>query len=53
MSEMISKSFQKCGISNAGDGNDDDILWEDPTDDTSDTDTADINNYLMSDEKAV
>ena len=27
--EMVSQSFKKCGISNAIDGSEDDILWED------------------------
>ena len=26
---MVSQSFKKCGISNAIDGSEDDILWED------------------------
>ena len=26
---MVSRSFKKCGISNAIDGSEDDILWED------------------------
>ena len=42
MLKMISKSFWKCDIFNAMDGTDNDILWEDQTDDTCDTDATDI-----------
>ncbi len=36
-SDIISKSFKKTGISNALDGSEDDILWNDG--DSSDTDS--------------
>lgn len=40
-SDMVEKSFKKCCISNALDGSEDDLLWEDSSneDDVSDTDS--------------
>ena len=51
--EMIGKSFQKCGISYAMDATDNDMLWEDRTDDAFDTNTTDMYNDVMTHEQAV
>ena len=45
--KMISKSLRKCCIFNAMDGTDNDILWEDQTENKFDTDTADVYSVVM------
>jgi hypothetical protein len=42
--------FMKCCISNALDGSEDDILWEDDGEDKDDSDWVTDNNLVMSDD---
>jgi len=44
------RSFKKCCISNALDGSEDDILWEDDGEDKDDSDWVTDNDSLMSDD---
>lgn len=39
--EMVSHSFKKCGISNAADGTEDDILWDDEEEETVEVESND------------
>jgi len=49
--ESISvRSFKKCCISNALDGSEDDILWEDDDEDKDDSDCVTDNDSVMSDD---
>ena len=47
---IIVRSFKKCCISNALDGSEDDILWEDDGEDKDDTDWVMDNDSVMSDD---
>ena len=47
---IIVRSFKKCCISNALDGSEDDILWEDDVEDKDDSDWVTDNNSIMSDD---
>jgi hypothetical protein len=47
---IIVRSFKKCCISNALDGSDDDILWEDDGEDKDDSDWVMDNDSVMSDD---
>jgi hypothetical protein len=47
---IIVRSFKKCCISNALDGSEDDILWEDVGEDKVDSDWVTDNNSVMSDD---
>ena len=47
---IIARSFKKCSISNALDGSEDDILWEDDGEDKDDSDWVTDNESVMSDE---
>ena len=47
---IIVRSFKKCCISNALDGSEDDIRWEDDGEDKDDSDCLTDNNSVMSDE---
>ena len=47
---IIVRSFKKCCISNALDGSEDDILWEDDGEDKDDSDWATDNDSVMSDD---
>ena len=46
---IIFRSFKKCCISNALDGSEDDILWEDDGEDKDDSDWVMDNDSVMSD----
>ena len=46
---IIVRSFKKCCISNALDGPEDDILWEDGGEDIDDSDWVTDNDSVMSD----
>ena len=46
----IVRSFKKCFISNALDGSEDDILWEDDGEDKDDSDWVTGNDSVMSDD---
>jgi len=46
---IIVRSVKKCCISNALDGSEDDILWEDDGEDKDDIDRVTDNNSVMSD----
>ena len=46
---IIVRSFKKCCISNALDGSEDDIVWEDDGEDTDDSDWVTDNDSVMSD----
>jgi hypothetical protein len=48
---IIVRSFKKCCISNALDGSEDDILWEDDVEDKDDSDWVEStdNDLVMSD----
>jgi len=47
---IIVRSFKKCGISNALDGSEDDILWEDDGEDKDDSDwVTDIDSVMNDD----
>ena len=43
--EIIVKSFKKCGISNALDGIEDDALFEDSDDSSSDSSSSSYNEF--------
>ena len=43
-------SFKKCCISNALDGSEDDIVWEDDVEDKDDSDWVMDNNSVMNDD---
>ena len=47
---IIVRSFKKCYISNALDGSEDDILWEDDGEDKDDSDWVTDNYSVMSDD---
>ena len=47
---IIVRSFKKCRISNALDGSEDDILWEDDGEDRDDSDWMTDNDSVMSDD---
>ena len=47
---IIVRSFKKCCISNALDGSEDDILWEDDGEDKDDSDWVTSNDSVMSDD---
>ena len=47
---IIVRSFKKCRISNASDGSEDDILWEDDGEDKDDSDWVTDNDSVMSDD---
>jgi len=47
---IIFKHFKKCCISNALDGSEDDILWEDDGEDKDDSDWVTDNDSVMSDD---
>ena len=46
----IARSFKKCCISNALDGSEDDILWEDDGEDKADSDWVTDSDSVMSDD---
>ena len=46
----IVRSFKKCCITNALDGSEDDILWEDDGEDKDDSDWVKDNDSVMSDD---
>ena len=48
--EHYLRSFKKCCISNALDGSEDDILWEDDGEDKDDSDWVTDNDSVMSDD---
>ena len=47
---IIVRSFKKCCISNALDGSQDDILWEDDGEDKDDSDRVTDNDSVTSDD---
>jgi len=47
---IIFRSFKKCCISNALDGSEDDILWEDDGEEKDDSDWVTDNDSVMSDD---
>ena len=47
---IIVRSFKKCCISNALDGSEDVILWEDDGEDKDDSDSVTDNDSVMSDD---
>ena len=47
---IIGRSFKKCCISNALDGSEDDILWEDDGEEKDDSDWVTDNDSVMSDD---
>ena len=47
---IIIRSFKKCCISNALDGSEDGVLWEDDGEDKDDSDWVTDNNSVMSDD---
>ena len=47
---IIIRSLKKCSISNALDGSEDDILWEDDGEDKDGSDWVTENNSVMSDD---
>ena len=47
---IIVRSFKKCCISNALDGSEDDILWEDDGEDKGDSDWVTDNDSVMSED---
>ena len=47
---IIIRSFKKCCISNALDGSEDDILWEDDGEDKDNSDWVTDNDSVMSDD---
>jgi len=46
----IVRSFKKCGLSNALDGSEDEILWEDDGEDKDDSDWLTDNDSVMGDD---
>ncbi|CAG8632807.1 2269_t:CDS:1, partial [Diversispora eburnea] len=49
-SEMVSKSFKKCGISNAMDGTEDDLIWEENNENNNNDESADEDPGILVDE---
>jgi hypothetical protein len=47
---FIIRTFKKCCLSNALDGSEDDILWEDDGEDEDDSDWVTDNDSVMSDD---
>jgi len=47
---IIVRAFKKCFISNALDGSEDDILWEDDGEDKDESDWVTDNGSIMSDD---
>ena len=47
---IVFRSFKKCSISNAVDGFEDDILWEDDGEDKDNSDWVTDNDSVMSDD---
>jgi hypothetical protein len=47
---IIIRSFKKCCISNALDGSEDDVQWEDDGEDKDDSDWVTDNDSFMSDD---
>ena len=47
---IIIRSFKKCCISNALDGSEDDVLWEDDVEDKDDRNWVTDNDSVMSDD---
>ena len=47
---LIVRSFKKCYISNALDGSEDNILWDDDGEDKDDSDWVTDNDSVMSDD---
>ena len=50
LTTLRTRSFKKCCISNALDGSEDDILWEDDGEDKDDSDWVTDNDSAMSDD---
>ena len=50
LESIIVRSFKKCCISNALDGSEDDILWEDDGEDKNGSDWVTGNDSVMSDD---
>jgi len=50
MLDVIVRSYKKCRISNALDGSEDDILWEDGGEDKDDSDWVTDSDTVMSDD---
>ena len=50
MLDVIVRSFKKCCISNALDGSEDDILWEDDGEDKDDSDWVTDSDWVMGDD---
>ena len=50
LESIIIRSFKKCRISNALDGSEGDILWEDGGEDKDDSDWVTDNDSVMSDD---
>ena len=50
LESIIIRSYKKCRISNALDGSEDDILWEDDGEDKDDSDWVTDNDSVMSDD---
>jgi hypothetical protein len=52
LESIIVRSFKKCSISNALDGSEDDIVWEDNVEDKDDSDWVESmnNDLVMSDD---
>ena len=50
LESIIVRSFKKCWISDALDGSEDDILWEDDGEDKGDSDWVTDNDSVMSDD---
>ena len=50
LESIIVRSFKKCCISNALDGSEDDILWEDDGEDKDDSDWVTDSDSVMSDD---
>jgi len=50
MLDVIVRSFEKCCISNALDGSEGDILWEDDGEDKDDSDWVTDSDSVMSDD---
>jgi len=50
LESIIVRSSKKCCISNALDGSEDDILWEDDGEDKDDSDWVTNNDSVMSDD---
>ena len=50
LESIIVRSFKKCCISNALDGSEDEILWENEGEDKDDSDWVTDNDSVMSDD---